>query len=132
MMNLDTIRSDLAARIATVSGITSYADTPSNPVVPAALVHPATINPQPCMDSTSADIDFKVRIIVPLSDYTDAQKAVDAFLSANSVVDAIQAPTTGSESMNVGAIDEYGIVDYQVDGGQKVYASATVHVNVLV
>ncbi len=131
-MNLDTIRSDLAARIGTVSGINAYADVPGSPVVPAALVHPGTINPQPCMDNTSADLDFKVRILVQIGDFTDAQKAVDAFLSANSVVDAIQARTTGSESMNVGAIDEYGIIEYQVDGGQKSYASAVIHVNVLV
>jgi hypothetical protein len=131
-MNLVTIRSDLAARIATVSGMNAYADVPANPVVPAALVHPATINPQPCLDNISADLDFKVRLMVPLVDYTDAQQAIDAFLSANSVVDAIQAPTTGTESMNVGAIDEYGMLEVPVDGGTKNYASAIIHVNVLV
>jgi hypothetical protein len=85
------------------------------------------------MDNVSVDLDFKVRLLVQIGDFVDAQTAIDLFLSANGVIDAIQAPTTGTESMSVGAIDEYGIVDYQVDqSGTKNYASAVIHVNVMV
>jgi hypothetical protein len=63
-----------------------------------------------------------------------AQVQLDSFLGngPGSLIDAIQARTTGSEDMNVMSVSEYGLYTVESELGEQTYLSAVLGVNVLV
>lgn len=132
-MNLSTIRADIAARAATVSGLTGYARTPAKPEVPCAIVRPASIHPHSAFES--ADVRLAVQVLVQLSDWESAQDALDAYCSdgASSLRAAIEAPggSGGTENVTVESIDTYGHVSLGDSANTVDYASVTFNVLVL-
>src|SRR5688572_33027773 len=99
-MNLATIRDDLKARLATISGLTTYDTVPAKPEVPCAIVQPTTITPHVTFEQGSSDVRFSVQVLVQCADWPSAQDALDGYASigtGSSIVDALESLTTGTE-----------------------------------
>jgi hypothetical protein len=112
-MNLATIRSDLKARLATISGLTTYDTVPAKPEVPCAIVQPVSINVHQTFERGSSDVRFSITVLVQCADWPSAQNALDTYASigaTGSIVDALESPTTGTEDVTVETIDGYGTV----------------------
>jgi hypothetical protein len=126
-MNLATIRDDLKARLATITGLTTYDTVPAKPEVPCAIVQPTTINVHVSFERGSSDVRFSVLILVQCADWPSAQDALDGYCSigvVGSVVDALEAATTGSEDVTVETIDNYGTTTV----GENMYGTVTFNV----
>jgi hypothetical protein len=126
-MNLATIRDDLKARLATITGLTTYDTVPAKPEVPCAIVQPATINVHVTFERGSCDVRFSVLVLVQCADWPSAQDALDGYCSigaAGSIVDALESATTGSEDVTVETIDNYGTTTV----GENMYGTVTFNV----
>lgn len=126
-MNLATIRDDLKARLATISGLTTYDTVPAKPEVPCAIVQPATITVHVTFEPGSCDVRFSVMVLVQCADWPSAQDALDSYVSigtATSIVDALESATTGTEDVTVETIDNYGTIQH----GENQYGTVTFNV----
>lgn len=77
------VRSGLKTRLATISGLTVYDTWPSAPVVPGALIAPATDNPVDYDDSMegAATLRLVVTVLVQKVVESVAQNAADEYLN---------------------------------------------------
>lgn len=126
-MNLATIRDDLKARLATITGLTTYDTVPAKPEVPCAIVQPTTITVHVTFERGSSDVRFSVLVLVQCADWPSAQDALDSYVSigtATSIVDVLESPTTGTEDVTVETIDNYGTVQV----GENQYGTVTFNV----
>lgn len=126
-MNLATIRDDLKARLATITGLTTYDTVPAKPEVPCAIIQPTTINVHVTFERGSCDVRFSVLVLVQCADWPSAQDALDSYVSigtATSIVDVLESPTTGTEDVTVETIDNYGTVQV----GENQYGTVTFNV----
>lgn len=125
-MNLATIRDDLKARLATISGLQTYDTVPAKPEVPCAIVQPES-GSRVSFERGSLDIRFLVTMMVQCADWPSAQDALDGYVSigaAGSVTDAVEGFSTGSEDATVESWDSYGIITY----GENLYGTVVFHV----
>ena len=128
-MNLATIRDDLKARLATITGLTTYDTTPAKPEVPCAIVQPRSGLVHATFERGSGDIQIAVQILVQCADWPSAQDALDTYLSVGvtgSVVDALEL-TAGAAVLSVDTWNEYGLVSV----GEAMYGTVTLNLTVL-
>jgi hypothetical protein len=128
-MNLATIRDDLKARLATITGLTTYDTVPAKPEVPCAIVQPRSGLVHATFERGSGDIQVAIVVLVQCADWPSAQDALDASVgvgTTGSVVDALEL-TAGAAVLTVDTWDEYGTVTI----GEAMYGTVTLHVTVL-
>lgn len=126
-MNLATIRDDLKARLATITGLTTYDTVPAKPEVPCAIVQPTLITVHQTFERGACEVRFSVQVLVQCADWASAQDALDSYVSigtGSSVVDVLESPTTGTEDVTVETIDNYGTVQH----GENQYGAVTFNV----
>lgn len=109
-MNLATIRDDLKARLATISGLTTYDTVPAKPEVPCAIVQPRSGLVHATFERGSGDIQVAVIVLVQCADWPSAQDALDGYMTvgaAGSIVDALEL-TAGAAEVTVVSWENYG------------------------
>jgi len=127
-MNLATIRDDLKARLATISGLTTYDTTPAKPEVPCAIVQPKSGLVHSAFDRGSGDIQVAVIVLVQCAEWSSAQDALDTYLGVGvtgSIVDALEL-TAGAAEVTVDTWDEYG----SVTAGENMFGTVTLNLTV--
>lgn len=118
MADLSGLRTGVATRLATISGLNSYDTVPGSVVTPAAIVEVATIDYDAAMGRGADDITLAVRLLVSAVVDDVAQGKLDAYLAgsgATSVKAAIEADGTlgGRASFAVvPRVRTYGLIDY--------------------
>lgn len=109
-MNLSTIRDDLKARLATISGLTTYDTVPAKPEVPCAIVQPKSGLVHSTFERGSGDIQVAVIVLVQCADWPSAQDALDTYMAVGatgSIVDALEL-TAGAAEVSVETWENYG------------------------
>jgi hypothetical protein len=102
MAGFNAVRTALAQRLASVPGLTVYAEVPDSPEVPAAIIFPGfegepTIRFDSTMARGSDDLLFTVVLLVQYADDVSGQDELDAYLDgsgAKSVKALIEADET--------------------------------------
>src|SRR5437870_6540207 len=120
-MNLATIRDDLKARLATISGLQTYDTVPAKPEVPCAIVQPDSGSRQ-SFERGSFDVRFLVTMMVQCADWPSAQDALDGYISVGttgSAIDALEGFSTGADDATVESWDSYGTISY----GENLYGT---------
>lgn len=128
-MNLATIRDDLKARLATISGLTTYDTVPAKPEVPCAIVQPKSGLVHATFERGSGDILVEVTVLVQCADWPSAQDALDSYLSvgvAGSIVDALEL-TAGAAVVSVDTWSDYGTANV----GDALFGTVTLNLTVL-
>lgn len=133
MSQFGNIRTGLAARLATISGLRTYAYMPDNPVPPCAVTMPLSVSYDTAMNRGLDEIEWEVLVMVVRSDEETAQKALDAYCdptSASAVKTAVEAdPTLG------GAVTQAIVTDltsYQTLAvGEQQYLAATFRISII-
>lgn len=108
-MNVAALRALLAGRLATIPNLTVYSTAPAKPEVPCAIVQLVSVAPIELW--TACDVRFSVQVLVQLADWESAQTALDKFIStgsASSVINALEAPSPGTDNVEVVMVDNYG------------------------
>lgn len=94
-MNIDAIRSELAARLGTVVN-DAYAELPANPVFPCAIVSfPVVVNFHTEFAHSITRLEVEVRVFVGRGDLAETQRQLGEFISTDtkqSVLVALEAP----------------------------------------
>lgn len=124
------VRDGLKTRLATITGLETFARTPGGGVEPPlAVVYPSPQNPYQygqAMDGSSDDAVFVVKLAVAGVESEDAETALDAYLAhsgASSVFAAIEAGTTLGGIVafaRVESVSSYGEI---VIGGQSYFGA---------
>lgn len=128
-MNLSTIRDDLKARLATISGLTTYDTVPAKPEVPCAIVQPKSGLVHAAFERGSGDIQVAIMVLVQCADWPSAQDALDDYLgvgTATSITDALEL-TAGAAMVTVDTWNEYGLATV----GESMYGTVTLNLTVL-
>jgi hypothetical protein len=128
-MNLGTVRDDLKARLATISGLQTYDTIPAKPEVPCAIVRPSSATIHATFERGSTELRFDILVLVQAAHWPSAQDALDGYLAvgaAGSLIDAVEAFSTGQEDMTVESWDNYDLVQV----GESQFGSVTLHVSV--
>jgi len=126
-VNLSTVRDDLKARLATVSGLQTYDTIPAKPEVPCAILKPASCTVHSSFDRGSSELRFDVLVLVQAADWPSAQDALDGYLAlgvSGSLIDVLESPTTGSEDVTVESWDSYDPLQIS----EQIYGSVVLHV----
>ena len=104
MTSLTTLRSGLATRLATISGLRSSATIPDNPQPPVAVVIPARITYDQAFGRGSDEYEFTITLIVGRVVDRTSQTNLDAYCASSgssSVKAAIEAdPTLGGAALD--------------------------------
>jgi len=97
MTALSTLRSGLATRLATISGLRASATIPDNPTPPIAVVMPGRITYDTAFGRGSDEYTFSIMLIVGRVADRAAQNTLDAYCASSgsaSVKAAIEADRT--------------------------------------
>lgn len=97
MASLSDIRTGLATRLATITGLRTAATVPDNPNPPIAIVQPDGINYDDTFQRGMQTYTFTVMVIVGRADERTAQNRLDAYVSstgASSIKLAIEGDKT--------------------------------------
>jgi hypothetical protein len=97
MASISTLRSGLATRLGTISGLRTSAFMPDNPNPPIAVVMPSSVSYDDTFHRGMQTYVFNVLVIVGRVDERTAQSKLDAFVSstgASSIKLAIEADKT--------------------------------------
>ena len=132
-MNIGSVREGLRARLATISGLRTFAEIPESIPVPCAIVGiPSEIQFDATLARTNDQATFPVRVMVAKANDRAAQKALDAYLAstgATSVKTAIEAESTLGGAANTVKVDRVsGIGVYTVSGVDYLGAEFSVRV----
>ena len=104
MATMSELRSGLATRLATISGLRASAIIPDNPVPPQAIVAPESITYDTAFGRGSDEFTFSVLVIVGRVADRSAQLNLDAYCNssgATSIKTAIEADRTlGGKAMD--------------------------------
>jgi len=82
MASISSIRSGLATRLATISGLRTSATMPDNPNPPVALIMPSSVSYDDTFKRGMQTYVFNVLVIVGRVDERTAQNNLDAFVSS--------------------------------------------------
>jgi len=118
-LSVSSVRSGLATRLATISGLMAYAKAPGQIQPPAAIVIPG----KPLGEYNEASgglalLNLRVVLLVQRADDEQAQTSLDAYLDptgTSSVKAAIEADGTLGGSAHyawVARVDDYGSVEW--------------------
>lgn len=117
MSTVNAIRTALATRIATVSGLTAHAHWPGSLNPPCAIVARRETRLKPAFDVT-LDLTLAVKVFVAFAEVSTAQTGLDDYLDATgstSIIAAIDADPTLSGAVawvRVVNVEEEQIVNY--------------------
>ena len=95
-MSISDMRAGIAANIATISGIRTYAEIPDNPAMPAAVVSLASVSYDRAFQRGLTEYSFVVTVILGRLAEVRAQKNLDAYISngESSIKTAIESDKT--------------------------------------
>lgn len=93
-MTLATIRTGIAANLATVTAVSAYAKTPSVIKGATAVVLPLSGDFNQSYAVTTGELTLIVRLFVPMADEQSAQDTLDGLLEPSSCKAAIEADRT--------------------------------------
>lgn len=132
-MSVGTIRTGLATRLGTISGLRSSSFVPDNPTPPIAVVVPERVDFDTAMGRGLDTLTFNVVVIAQRASERGAQNLLDGYCSSTgsaSIKAAIEADKTlgGSASdCRVTSMTTYGPLVI----GEVTYLAATFQVSVL-
>ncbi len=119
MASVTSIRSGLATRLATITGLTAHATLKGQVVPPAAVVEGPDIDFDATMGRGSDDFVFTVKLLVSSSVTDQAQAKLDGYLAGSgattTVKGAIEADDTLGGAVSfawVARVRQYGLVEY--------------------
>ena len=116
MASITNIRSGLATRLATISGLRTASTMPDNPNPPIAIVIPDNINFDNAFQRGMDTLTFRIFVVVGRADERTAQNSIDAYCAtsgASSIKAAIEGDKTlGGSAYNCRVTDmrNYGSV----------------------
>jgi hypothetical protein len=121
MASLSALRAGIAARLATIPGLTVYASPPGQVNVPAAIVLPAAdfVTFDATMGRGSDDFSFLARVLVADTVADVGQDSLDAYL-AGSGAHSVKAAIEGDGTL--GGIASYAVVTSARAYGDYEYA----------
>lgn len=124
------VRDGIRTRLATISGLETFARTPGGNVTPPlAVVYPAGaqfLNYGSAMDGSSDDAAFVVKVAVAGTESEDAETALDAYLAhsgAQSVFAAIEAGQTLGGIVAFARVESVSAYGDIVIGGQPYFGA---------
>lgn len=85
MADIQQLRTQLAANLATISGLRTSADVPDNPNPPLAMVQLNRVDYHQDFKNGMSEYTFQVQVIVGRADDRTAQRNLDAFCSSDSI-----------------------------------------------
>lgn len=104
MASISSIRTGLATRLATITGLRTAATIPDNPNPPIAIVIPDSINFDDTFHRGMDTLNFKILVIVGRADERTAQNSIDGFC-ATSGSSSIKAAIEGDKTLGGTAYD---------------------------
>jgi hypothetical protein len=104
MASISSIRSGLATRLATITGLRTAATIPDSPNPPIAIVIPDSINFDDTFHRGMDTLNFKILVIVGRADERTAQNSIDGFC-ATSGSSSIKAAIEGDKTLGGTAYD---------------------------
>lgn len=104
MASISSIRTGLATRLATITGLRTAATIPDNPNPPIAIVIPDSINFDDTFHRGMDTLNFRILVIVGRADERTAQNSIDGFC-ATSGSSSIKAAIEGDKTLGGTAYD---------------------------
>ncbi|CAB4157227.1 hypothetical protein UFOVP688_9 [uncultured Caudovirales phage] len=104
MASISSIRTGLATRLATITGLRTAATIPDNPNPPIAIVIPDSINFDDTFHRGMDTLNFKILVIVGRADERTAQNSIDGFC-ATSGSSSVKAAIEGDKTLGGTAYD---------------------------
>ena len=104
MTSLSDLRTGLANRLATISGLRSSAHIPDNPTPPVAVVMPNRITYDTAFGRGSDEYDFTVMLIVGRVADRASQTNLDAYCASSGSA-SVKAAIEGDRSLGGKALD---------------------------
>jgi hypothetical protein len=103
MASISTIRTNLAARLATITGLRTAATMPDSPNPPIAVVTPVSVTFDTAFKRGMNTYSFNVMVIVGRVDERTAQNNLDAYVSSTGT-SSIKLDTRVVEMRTYGAV----------------------------
>lgn len=104
MASVGEIRTGLATRLATITGLRTAATMPDNPNPPVAIVVPDSINFDDTFHRGMDTLNFRVLLIVGRADERTAQNSIDGYC-ATSGASSVKAAIEGDKTLGGKAYD---------------------------
>ena len=98
MASITNIRSGLATRLATISGLRTASTMPDNPNPPIAIVIPDNINFDNAFQRGMDTLTFRIFVVVGRADERTAQNSIDSYC-ATSGASSIKAAIEGDKTL---------------------------------
>jgi hypothetical protein len=98
MASITNIRSGLATRLATITGLRTAATMPDNPNPPIAIVIPDNINFDNAFQRGMDTLTFRIFLVVGRADERTAQNSLDAYC-ATTGTSSIKAAIEGDKTL---------------------------------
>ena len=126
MASISTIRTNLAARLATITGLRTAATMPDSPNPPIAVVTPVSVTFDTAFKRGMNTYSFNVMVIVGRVDERTAQNNLDAYVSSTGA-SSIKLAIEGDKSL-AGAVFDTRVVEMRTYGavsiGEVTYIAA--------
>jgi hypothetical protein len=126
MASISTIRTNLAARLATITGLRTAATMPDSPNPPIAVVTPVSVTFDTAFKRGMNTYSFNVMVIVGRVDERTAQNNLDAYVSSTGT-SSIKLAIEGDKSL-AGAVFDTRVVEMRTYGavsiGEVTYIAA--------
>jgi hypothetical protein len=104
MASISSIRTGLATRLATISGLRTAATMPDLPSPPIAIVIPDNINFDDTFHRGMDTLTFRIFLVVGRADERTAQNSIDGYC-ATSGASSIKAAIEGDKTLGGNAFD---------------------------
>lgn len=104
MASVSSIRTGLATRLGTITGLRTAATMPDNPNPPVAIVVPDSINFDDTFHRGMDTLNFRVLLIVGRADERTAQNSIDGYC-ATSGASSVKAAIEGDKTLGGTAFD---------------------------
>lgn len=126
MASISTIRTNLATRLATITGLRTAATMPDLPNPPIAVVTPVSVTFDTAFKRGMNTYSFNVMVIVGRVDERTAQNNLDAYVSSTGT-SSIKLAIEGDKSL-AGAVFDTRVVEMRTYGavsiGEVTYIAA--------
>ena len=95
-MTISSMRTALAANLATISGIRTYADIPDNPMMPAAVVQLQSVSYDQAFNKGLTEYQYVISAIFGRISTVESQRNLDALISTGdrSLKSAVESDRT--------------------------------------
>ena len=130
-MTISSMRTALAANLATISGIRTYADIPDNPMMPAAVVQLQSVSYDQAFNKGLTEYQYVISAIFGRISTVESQRNLDALISTGdrSLKSAVESDRTlGGEAFDVRVSEMTNLTSVTI--GDITYLSADFAVTV--